>query len=140
MNVSTRKRVLNGLTFGILVKDKHTPYRPVGKNLVLYRIKQNRHNHGDKERVFLYLRQLKYDKVTVLHIVLQRRVSANILIEASRHELGAYMEKAVYIEIFRKDIQPVIQAVPLLAHIFVEIRERVAVCLILVILTDNLCK
>ena len=36
------------------------------------------------------------------------------------------MEKAVYIEIFRKDIQPVIQAVPLLAHIFVEIRERVA--------------
>ena len=67
-------------------------------------------------------------------------MSANILIEASRHELGTHVQKAVYIEIFRKDIQPVIQAVPLLPHIIIKVRERMAVCLILVILTDNLCK
>ena len=67
-------------------------------------------------------------------------MSANILIEASRHELGTHVQKAVYIEIFRKDIQPVIQAVPLLPHIIVKVRERMAVCLIFIILTDNLSK
>lgn len=75
------KVFLYRLAFCVLVKDQHPPDGTIRKDLVLYRIEKDCHNDGNQERIFLYLRQLKDDKIPVLHIVLQWGRLAHVLIK-----------------------------------------------------------